>query len=143
MPGSTNCPESKLIYRRTTVYKGEIVMNNLYSDSQSTAEAVPQKRSVLLPIVALTLDFSPLALFGLISLLNALDIEMSSFAVFIFLLMVLMPVAGMMSGIASLCIDKYKGAAGKIIAVIAIAFPIVFVVSVILLLQTGAIVFSM
>ena len=101
------------------------------------APDVPLSKKIRLPLIALLLDFTPVLFIALASLGTALS--------GVFLLgVILSPVAGMIVGAAALVQGRGQiGTAGVIIAGIAVALPIVFVATVMLLFTTGAIAFGM
>jgi len=86
-----------------------------------------RKNGLGLPIIALGLDLVPVLIFFLNSLIRGL----TSFAL---LLLVLLPVAGLVTGIVSLSLGKGKiSIIGKTLAIIAISLPLVCVAFIIVI----------
>ena len=114
-------------------------MENQFPDEDNTtvlAEALqsPQKKKIGLPLAALLLDFASLLFVAFVPLLGAIAL----------LLCVLSPCAGVMMGIVALAQGKERsGTTGMVTAGIAVALPIVVVVTSILLFTTGAVVLGM
>jgi len=80
-----------------------------------------QKNKIGLPLIALGLDFLPV----LLVYINSLTQGAISF---ILLLIVALPIAGLITGIVALSQGKGKiGIVGKIIAIIAIALPVIVI----------------
>lgn len=95
-------------------------MENQFIDAQDTNSktTVKHKNEIGLPLIALCLDFTPVLLIFLGSLGRGLSSS-------VLLLALLLPVAGLMTGIVSLSRGKSRiGIAGKILAIIAIVLPL-------------------
>ena len=103
-------------------------------DADSTA-VVRRKTEIGLPLIALGLVIAPvLAFLFLVVLLKLHDL-----LEFMFLFIVLSPIAGMIMGIFSLVRGKGRiGLAGKILAITAISLPVIFIIFPILYLSIGA-----
>jgi len=83
------------------------------------------KKEIGLPLVALGLDLAPVLILALGSIIRGV----SSFGL---LFVVLLPIAGLITGVVSLAVGKSRmGKIGKILAIIAISLPIAFVLSII------------
>jgi len=95
-----------------------------------------KKNEIGLPVMALIFSTAPF----LIALLARINDGLSA----LFLISILMPIFGIIMGITSLGAGKKKiGVPGMIISITAIALPVGFVLSVILLVQTGAVAIGM
>ena len=95
--------------------------NQFAGAGDSNAVSAVQKNTIGLPLVALGLDLAPVLLIWL----SSLGTVMSAFAL---MLAVMMPLAGLTTGIVALVRGKGKlGLAGKIIAIIAVALPLALV----------------
>lgn len=105
--------------------------------------AAARRNRLFLPILSLALEFVPAVCLGLIWLMNRFGLSTGGLIGFFLITTILAPLAGIIGGIVSLCIKERRCAAGIIISVIAILLPIVFVLTIMLLFQTGAIVFAM
>lgn len=96
------------------------------SDANSMT-TIKHKNEIGLPLIALFLDFAPVLLVFLGSLVRGL----SSAAL---LLALLLPVAGLITGIVSLSRGKARiGIVGKILAIIAIVLPLAFVAFIVII----------
>ena len=103
------------------------VMQNI--DPKDTTHS---EKKLNLPMVALMLNIIPYFLF-----LIWRDVFMLFF-------ISIFPIAGFKVGIVALCHGKRRiGTLGQVISVIAIAWPLVFIASTILLGSVGALVFNM
>ena len=111
-------------------------MENQFMDTQNAGlTALPQKK-MWLPFIALALDFAPV-LFISLAVLHQMFVSLLLIGIF-------SPIFGIVLGIVALSQERKRiGAVGVIISVTAIALPIVFVLTVILLLRTGAFVIGM
>ena len=90
---------------------------SLYTQDTNLTDNTPQKKELGLPLVAFGLSFVP----ALLVFFGSLGLELPGFA---FLFIILLPVAGLITGIGSLSRGKERiGIAGKIFAIIAIALP--------------------
>lgn len=104
-------------------------------NTESTANT-PSKNGIRIPIIAIGLDLLPF-------LLGFLSVLLPGQTSFVFLLMILSPIAGMIMGIASLFQRKgHIGIAGKILAIIAIIIPLAMV-AIIFFVVMPAIIVSM
>ena len=104
-------------------------MENKFNNEQNgnSIATINQKKEIALPLVAVLLS-SPIALVFLV----ALGWGLPSFAV---LFMVLSPIAGLITGIMSLCRGKKRnGVVGMILSIIAIALPASIVILIIVFL---------
>lgn len=113
-------------------------MENQFNNvpEKKLATNIQQKAKIGLPIIALALDFAPILFVFLASLHEAFLV--------LLLIGIFSPIIGIILGIIALCQGRKRiGTAGIIISIIAIILPIIFVITVILLLQTGAIVIGM
>ena len=94
------------------------------------------KIKIGLPLTALIFCVTPF-IFYFLGRIN------DTFAV-LFFVSILMPIFGIILGVTSIGMGKKKiGAAGMIISITAVALPPGFILSVILLVQTGAVVIGM
>ena len=85
-----------------------------------------------LPITALLLNIIPYLLF------------LGQPNVFILLLIGIFPIIGVVVGIVALCFGKKRiGKLGQVFSIIAIAWPIVFIITMVLLDNVGALTFNM
>ncbi len=85
-------------------------------------------------IAALILDVASPVSFCL----GAWLIRFNFMGLFLFLIAVIAPVVAVGMGIASLCMGKKKiGTAGVVMSSVAIAVPVIFVITVVLLFSTG------
>jgi hypothetical protein len=85
------------------------------------------KNGLRLPIIALGLDLAPVLIF----LLNSITRGFTAIAL---LFVVLLPIAGLITGIVSLTLGKDRmGRIGKILAIIAISLPLAVVLFVIVI----------
>jgi len=108
---------------------GLFIMENQSIDASdaNSMTTIKHKNEIGLPIIALCLDFAPVLLVFLGSLVRGL----SSAAL---LLALLLPVAGLITGIVSLSRGKARiGIVGKILAIIAIVLPLAFVAFIVIL----------
>ena len=86
-----------------------------------------QNRGIALPLIALGLDLAPV----LISFLASITRGVLAFTL---LFMVLLPVAGLTTGIVSLSLWKDRiGKIGKILAIIAVSLPLAVVLFIIVI----------
>ncbi|MDR1538328.1 MAG: hypothetical protein LBU32_10095 [Clostridiales bacterium] len=100
-------------------------MNNQLSgiNEANSANEEISKKEIGLPLIALGLNLFPWLLFFAASL-TQLQV-LTSFA---FHFMVLSPITGLIMGVISLCQGKARiGMAGKILAIVAIAWPLFWV----------------
>ena len=106
-------------------------------DKTTTASAgIPQKKNITLPVIAIILDFSPV-LFSFLASLSTMFLSL-------FLISILAPVIGIITGIIALCQGRKRiGIIGTVLAVIAISAPFIFVFAIIMAFRTGALVISM
>ena len=111
-------------------------MENEALDQQNadSTTAARRKNEIGLPLIALGLVIVPiLAFLFLVVLLKLHDL-----LEFMFLFIVLSPIAGIITGILSLVRGKGRiGLAGKILAVTAISLPVIFIIFPILYLSIG------
>ena len=91
-----------------------------------SAEAIKiRNNGIGLPLIALGLDLAPVLLIVLNSIIQGV-------LSFTFLFMVLLPIAGLITGVVALTLGKDRiGRTGKIIAIIAISLPLAFVLFII------------
>lgn len=108
-------------------------------EQSSGKKPFSEKGKIGMPITALALDFAPaliLYLFG--SLLP------TSILLFLLFIAIVSPFIGIILGVISLCLGtKRIGKAGVIISSLAVALPILIVLTVILLTATGVVVISL
>ena len=107
---------------------------------QISSPDAQQKKDLRLPVIALCLVLSPVLQLWITSLLSP---GLST----VLLASVILPTAGVIAGIASLCQGKKRiGTAGMIMSIVAVALPAIAVGIVflfIMLVNTGALVFGM
>ena len=102
------------------------------NDVQNTSSTILIEEKLGLPLTALLLNIIPYFLF------------LGQPNVFILLLIGIFPVIGVVVGIVALCYGKKRiGKLGQVISIIAIAWPIIFIVTTILLDTAGALTFNM
>lgn len=86
-----------------------------------------QKNKVVLPLIALALDFFPF----LLPSLELFGLRLSSY---MFLFLILSPIAGLITGVIALSRGKEKiGAVGKMLALIAITIPLTLIAFIVIL----------
>lgn len=98
-------------------------MENKFSDAQDIKSniTIQHKNKIGLPLIAVGLDLLPILIIFLSTLVRGLSS-------FILLFIVLSPIAGLMMGVVSLNQGKGQiGTVGKILAIVAIALPLVLV----------------
>ena len=104
--------------------------NDIQNTSSDDTILIEEKLG--LPITALLLNIIPYLLF------------LGQPNVFILFLIGIFPVSGVVVGIVALCFGKKRiGTLGQVISTIAIAWPIVFIITMILLDNVGALTFNM
>ena len=109
-------------------------MDQKPSDVQNTGseDNNHSEKKLNLPIAALLLNIIPFFLF------------LGSLNIFTLYLIGIFPIAGVIVGIFALCYGKKRiGTLGQVISIIAITWPIVFIVTTILLDAVGALTFNM
>lgn len=106
-----------------------------------SAADISKKKSLRLPITALAFDFLPV----LIVLIGSLTPLYRYLGIIPLLIAILSPFAGIMTGMIALFNGRKKiGKLGVVLSVGAIALPIIFVLTIILLVaRTGALIIGM
>ena len=98
----------------------------------NSVDVIHDKKSTRLPVIALLLNIIPFILF-----LGQPD-------VILLILISVFPFAGFIVGIVALCYKKERiGKQGVIISIIAIAWPLVFIITVLLFDATGSLTMNM
>lgn len=93
-----------------------------------------KKPELKMPMISLVLDFMPVLLIWLCSVLSWSSVLL----IFLVLLTIFSPVAAIGTGIYSLCLGRKRiGRSGMAISIAAIAIPIIFVVVMVILFSTG------
>ena len=109
-------------------------MEQTPNDKQNTGsdDTILIEEKLGLPITALLLNIIPYFLF------------LGSLNVFTLLLIGIFPISGVVVGIVALCYGKKRiGTLGQVISIVAIAWPLVFIATTILLDTAGALTFNM
>ena len=103
-------------------------MKNKITDSQdqNSMTTIHRKNEIGLPLLALGLDLIPI----LLVFLSSLGLGLPSF---VLLFMVLSPIVGLITGVISLSRGKERiGIVGKILAITAIALPLILVIIIVI-----------
>ena len=107
-------------------------LNDVDNEQLNPGEQIQEKKVLALPIAALLLNVIPFCLFLL---------EPN---VIFLLLLSIFPFIGFILGFVSLCLGKKKiGRKGIIIAAIAVIWPIIFIITVVIMNSTGALLMIM
>ena len=94
-----------------------------------------EKNKIGLPLIALGLVIVPVLIGFFDRLFNSAPFGVEAF---VYLFLVLSPIAGMITGIVALVRGKGRiGLAGKVLAIAAISLPVIFIVFPILYLSIG------
>ena len=119
----------KLFRKLILCVRGHLPMESKPTDMQNTNECNEKSH---LPLVALLLNIIPFLLF-----LMGRDV--------IFLVLIsIFPISGFIIGMVALCYGKKRiGTSGVVISIIAIAWPLIFIVTVLMLDSVGALAMNM
>jgi hypothetical protein len=111
--------------------KERSIMENelIAAQGANSTAAVYRRNDLRLPLIALGLDLYPVLIVWLSPFIPTLPS-------FIYLCIILSPIAGLITGVISLILGKRRiGAVGKILAIIAIVFPLALAAALIIVLS--------